>query len=70
MKDITINGAETRENLSDVKKGPERDYERELKDSEERFQDAQHRLDKTELLLKNVRERNVYIETILAKLTN
>ena len=41
---------------------------KELKNAEEKFQDVQHKLDKTELILKNIRERNVYVETILAKL--
>lgn len=57
-------------NSSPVKEGPARDFEGELKHSEERFQDVQHRLDKAEILLKTVRERNVYVETMLAKLIN
>ena len=36
----------------------------------EEFQEVQNRLDKAEILLKNVRERNVYVETILSKLIN
>ena len=57
-------------NEKEFKEGPQRDYEGELKNAEERFQDVQHRLDKIELLLKNALERNVYVETILAKLIN